>query len=232
MLNKWAHELMFAPTKIYTWRSDISNSPAKLSLPSTSDVCSVFALCLKSLSLLLCDKHMNSKKQSPICSREKSGCFHGALRETVWTCCCYYSCSLIDSLQPPRCLSYSSLSLLLYFPPCSSSYFSSSSLHRLQTQRVSVDPPPPTHPKKKKKGKRCVPPVLRSPRPDPHTIHSSGLNNASAATDLKGSQEHFSTRNNTSLTVTMETNDGPGWLGGGGLEEGGEKRGDGEGGES
>lgn len=229
MLNKWAHELMFAPTKIYTWRSDISNSPAKLSLPSTSDVCSVFALCLKSLSLLLCDKHMNSKKQSPICSREKSGCFHGALRETVWTCCCYYSCSLIDSLQPPRCLSYSSLSLLLYFPPCSSSYFSSSSLHRLQTQRVSVDPPPP---KKKKKGKRCVPPVLRSPRPDPHTIHSSGLNNASAATDLKGSQEHFSTRNNTSLTVTMETNDGPGWLGGGGLEEGGEKRGDGEGGES
>lgn len=30
----------------------------------------------------------------------------------------------------------------------------------------------------------------------------------------------------------METNDGPGWLGGGGLEEGGEKRGDGEGGES
>lgn len=231
MLNKWAHELMFAPTKIYTWRSDISNSPAKLSLPSTSDVCSVFALCLKSLSLLLCDKHMNSKKQSPICSREKSGCFHGALRETVWTCCCYYSCSLIDSLQPPRCLSYSSLSLLLYFPPCSSSYFSSSSLHRLQTQRVSVAPPlPPTQ--KKKKGKRCVPPVLRSPRPDPHTIHSSGLNNASAATDLKGSQEHFSTRNNTSLTVTMETNDGPGWLGGGGLEEGGEKRGDGEGGES
>lgn len=81
---------------------------------------------------------------------------------------------------------------------------------------------PPSHlPKKKKKGKRCVPPVLRSPRPDPHTIHSSGLNNASAATDLKGSQEQFSTRNNTSLTVTMETNDGPGWLGGGGLEEGG-----------
>lgn len=82
--------------------------------------------------------------------------------------------------------------------------------------------PPPTYPKKKKKkGKRCVPPVLRSPRPDPHTIHSSGLNNASAATDLKGSQEQFSTRNNTSLTVTMETNDSPGWLGGGGLEEGG-----------
>lgn len=168
MLNKWAHELMFAPTKIYTWRSDISNSPAKLSLPSTSDVCSVFALCLKSLSLLLCDKHMNSKKQSPICSREKSGCFHGALRETVWTCCCYYSCSLIDSLQPPRCLSYSSLSLLLYFPPCSSSYFSSSSLHRLQTQRVLVDPPlPPTQKKKKRKEMRSSCPTL-SPSWSPH----------------------------------------------------------------
>lgn len=126
---------------------------------------------------------------------------------------------LLIPLSPPLLPSLLLLLFLLLLPP--------------QTTNAESVSGPPTHPpKKKKRGKRCVPPVLRSPRPDPHTIHSSGLNNASAATDLKGSQEQFSTRNNTSLTVTMETNDGPGWLGGGGLEEGGEKRGDGEGGES
>ncbi len=74
--------------------------------------------------------------------------------------------------------------------------------------------------------KKRAPPVLRSPRPDPRTIQSSGLNNASAAAALKGAQEQFSAGNNAAQLSPWKLMTAR-WK-----EEGEKKGGDGEGGES